>query len=245
MTTSKVVESWFKMQDKKKKFMVLDVEGQATCQPYDIGYIIGDKEGNVKRRRSFALLEFMPINAEHSKKIEVCKLMTSVNHEAILLDKNQIKWKKVTREQFIKIFFQDIEDFDIGEIWAANVKFDKGSLSRLLTNEEYGFLCKKVEFMDILEAITQTRLLTQKYLKFCKENKFLTDKGNFQYKVEVVYRYLTNNVNFVEEHTGLSDVMVEYDILRVAMKSGKKYREKLQSPIWKILKDFAIEKGVI
>jgi hypothetical protein len=68
LATLKVAESWFNMQDKRKKFMVLDVEGQATCQPYDIGYIIGDKEGNVKRRRSFALLEFMPINAEHSKK---------------------------------------------------------------------------------------------------------------------------------------------------------------------------------
>ena len=233
------------MQNKKKKFMVLDVEGQATCQPYDIGYIIGDKEGNIKRRRSFALLEYMPINAEHAKKNDVCRLMTGINHEAILLDKNQVKWKKVTKEQFVKIFFQDIQDFDIDEIWAANVKFDKGSLSRLLTNEEFGILCKKVEFMDILEAITQTKLLTQKYLKFCKENGFLTDKGNFQYKVEVVYRYLTNNINFVEEHTGLSDVMVEYDILRTAMKSGKKYREKLKSPIWKILKDFAIEKGVI
>ena len=104
LTTSKVVEKRLIVQDKKKKFMVLDVEGQATCQPYDIGYIIGDKEGNIKRRRSFALLEFMPINAEHAKKIDICKLMTSINHESILLDKNQVKWKKVTREQFIKIF---------------------------------------------------------------------------------------------------------------------------------------------
>ena len=87
-------------------------------------------------------------------------------------------------------------------------------------------------------------IFVSQQISYLRVGRWLKRKAR-QYKVEVIYRYLTNNIGFVEEHTGLSDVMVEYDILRTAMKSGKKYREKLKSPIWKILKDFAIEKGVI
>ena len=30
-----------------KKFIVLDIEGMSNCRPYNVGYIVGDKKGNI------------------------------------------------------------------------------------------------------------------------------------------------------------------------------------------------------
>ena len=34
---------------------------------------------------------------------------------------------------------------------------------------------------------------------------------------EILYRYLTNNVDFVESHTGLEDVMIEKEIFKACL----------------------------
>ena len=64
-----------------------------------------------------------------------------------------------------------------------------------------------------------------------------------QTKAEVVYKYLTNNLDFEEEHTGLSDVLIEYRILLTALKTHKKINWK-PCPAWKLLKTYADEKGI-
>ena len=71
----------------------------------------------------------------------------------------------------------------------------------------------------------------------------MTEKGNIQTKAEVVYRYLTGNVEFVEEHTGLADVMVEKEILVSAYKTRKKIHGEVVVP-WKRLRDFCEENSI-
>ena len=62
-------------------------------------------------------------------------------------------------------------------------------------------------------------------------------------KAEVVYKYLTNDLDFVEEHTGLADVYIEYNILLTAYKTHcKMYTKPCQA--WKILREFCTEKGI-
>ena len=36
----------------KERFIVLDVEGQQTCRPYNVGYIIADRYGKIYKKRS-------------------------------------------------------------------------------------------------------------------------------------------------------------------------------------------------
>ena len=62
----------------------------------------------------------------------------------------------------------------------------------------------------------------EKFIDFCIENNFLTERGYIQTKAETVHRYLTNNLTFEEEHTGLSDVLIEYQILLSAFSTHKK-----------------------
>ena len=85
--------------------------------------------------------------------------------------------------------------------------------------------------------------MSKSYIEFCKGHGFMTEKGNVQTKAEVVYKYLTNNLDFEEEHTGLADVLIEYRILLTALKAHKKIDWK-PCPAWKLLKTYADEKGI-
>jgi hypothetical protein len=99
------------------------------------------------------------------------------------------------------------------------------------------------DWLDIWSAIVMTKCLSKKYVKFCKENGFMTEKGNCKTSAEVVYAYLTNNTNFVEEHTGLSDAKIEYDILIMAKKTKKKIDGTVANP-WKLVKNFCEINGL-
>ena len=48
----------------------------------------------------------------------------------------------------------------------------------------------------------------KQYSEFCHENGFITKNGQKQFTAEVLYRFLTNDVDFVESHTGLEDVLI-------------------------------------
>ena len=52
-------------------------------------------------------------------------------------------------------------------------------------------------------------------------------EGRPQLKAETLYRYMTNNKNFVESHTGLEDVMIEKEIFKRCMSYHKPMRKKL------------------
>ena len=69
--------------NKKKRIMILDVEGLSTCRPYNIGWIIGDKHGNIYSEESMAIL---PCIWENLKNCLHAKEMTHKNVEEILSD---------------------------------------------------------------------------------------------------------------------------------------------------------------
>ena len=49
-------------------------------------------------------------------------------------------------------------------------------------------------------------------------------------KAEIVYRYLTGDLSFIEDHTGLNDCRIEYEILLAAINSGKQIDRGLKTP---------------
>lgn len=237
---------FFTMQNEKKigkAFMVLDVEGMSICRPYNIGYLICDKFGNIFLERSFAVL---PCIWENLQNCLQAKEMTHKNIEEILSDiENTTKRKYVYNsiEEVKKLILSDCIKYHIKEIWAYNCAFDKGSLRRLFA-DDWEMLDNLVTFYDIIPAIVHTTLLSKKYVKWCNENKFITKKGNVMTKAEIVYKYLTGDNNFVEEHTGLNDCRIEYYILLTAINSGKKIDRSEKRPAWKVFKEFCAVEGI-
>ena len=63
---------------------------------------------------------------------------------------------------------------------------------------------------------------SRNYLRYCAKRHFLTDSGNPKSSAEIVYRYLSSNDDFIEEHTALSDCEIEADILLAAIARKKR-----------------------
>lgn len=218
----------------KKKFVVLDVEGSCICRPYNVGYAVTDKDGNIYHSRSVAIHPCIMENLQR-KALVNCEELTHKNIEEIESDTLRKYEHYLSIEEFFEVFKNDMEKFGIKTIWAYNVTFDKGRMKALFENHlEY---MNNFEWLDIMTAILFTKLLKKKYIKFCRKNGFVTEKGNIQTKAEVVYKYLTGNIDFKEEHTGLADVMIEKEILTSAYKTKQKIHGEVVVP-WKRIRDF-------
>ena len=68
--------------------------------------------------------------------------------------------------------------------------------------------------MDLLDLqmAKNTIVKEEGYKNFCIEHGFVTKKGNLRYTAEIIYRFITGNTEFIEEHTGLADALIEKEI---------------------------------
>lgn len=212
-----------------KNIIVLDVEGMSGKRPYNIGFLVADLKGHIYEEYSFAIMPAIWENLETAiKTVQIApKEMTHKNIQEILQNNKKYQW--ATIEDFITKINEVIAKYNIKEIWAYNCIFDKTAVSKLCN--------LNVVWLDIWSAIVMTKCLTRKYVKFCRKHGFITEKGNCKTSAEVVYAYLTNDEDFEEEHTGLSDCHIEYEILLTAKKTKKKIDGTLTQP-WKLVKQF-------
>ena len=232
-----------------KNFIVLDVEGYSTCKPYNIGYIVGNKRGEILEKKSYALMPCVWDNLEYKYRtanVEGLKGAHEMAHNNIkeILCVDDKKYNKLfDNNKFFGDFLTDITKYEVKRIWAYNCTFDRGALERLFNEQQSQIVNNLVTFCDIIPAILHTKLLNEDYINWCKENNFLTAKGNVQTKAEVVYRYLTGNLEFVEEHTGLADCMIEYQILLEAMKTSNNVKYA-PCQAWKVIQKFCESEGI-
>ena len=224
--------------NKRKKFIVLDVEGYSNTRPYNVGFIVADKYGTIYEKYNFAFTACIMENIRITSDVAI---MTKVNIEEILTDEYEQKYKKIAINDFIKLFTSTINKYKITQIFAYNVSFDKYSIKRLIGEDIFNSL--NIEWCDIISGIVQTRLLTKKYVQFAQKNGFMTEKNHIMTKAEVVYKYLTNCMDFVEEHTGLADALIEYQILLSVFAQRKKVNF---APIcaWRIIDKFIKENNL-
>ena len=101
-------------------------------------------------------------------------------------------------------------------------------------------LLNQQEFADVLKVGLTTvnrweggksipNISAMKKIKaFCEDNGFLTKHKTPrpQVKAEVLYKYITGNLDFVESHTGLEDVLIEAQILKYCFAKHKKMRKE-------------------
>ena len=132
--------------------------------------------------------------------------------EDIKNGKREVATLYAIRNQFRK----DIADYNIKIFCAHNSRFDVNAVNitqRYLTKSKYRyFFPYGVEIWDTLKMARQTLKANERYENFCYENQFLTKQGRRRYTAEIIYRFLTNNLQFVESHTGLEDVLIEKEI---------------------------------
>lgn len=199
------------------KLLVLDTETLGLLNPsvYDFGYVIYDTvDGKILLTRSYITKEiyddYDKMNtAYYAEKLPI--------YEARLADGycKKVKWSYILR-----VFKRDINKYGVDGIYAYNARFDTRAIAK--TCESLGVKTNPTSdgIIDIWKGLTDPRITqTKDYINFCKSNGFMTKhrKPRPQAKAETVYRYLTNQTDYMEEHTALEDSKIELIILLKAL----------------------------
>lgn len=206
------------------KFLVIDTETTNSIDDpfcYDVGFAVVDGTGKIYETHSYVVADIFLDN----------ELMASAYFaEKIPQYWDEIKSGKRQLRRFktIRSILRDVvQQYGIRYIVAHNASFDYRSLNytqRLLTSSKYRYFFPwGVEIWDTLKMARQVLGKDETYKQFCIDNGFTygkEDKPRCRYTAEIIHRFLTGNLDFVEEHTGLEDVMIEKDILAYCLAQG-------------------------
>lgn len=241
------------MIDKRKKYtMVFDTEttgeivtsknGHEIMQKYiyDIGYTIADKK-KIHLKRNFIVKEIF----------EDVNLMNSAYYKSkIPMYNEMIKNGEVDIIPFaeiVKIMQKDIQMYNVTAVAAYNISFDldafmqttntiypnqfqmlfrttkKGSYAPDTEQFFQKYIArKKLEIIDIWTLACQTLCNQKTFQTYYKQE---TAKGNIKSNAEIVYSYIIDN-EFIEDHTALSDSIIETEILQRIQRIHQKIETK-------------------
>lgn len=193
--------------------MILDTEttNDIDCPiMYDFSCVVADLNGNIYKELAYVVADIF-LNEE---------LMSS----AYYIDKMPSYWEDIksgkrelkTLHNIKKIINEVMKEYHITKVFAYNCRFDYLSTvltQRYITKSKYRwFFPYGTEYYDILKIARAYFKEDENYSAFCEEKGFLTKRGCKQFTAEVVYKYL-NDETFIEEHKGLEDCKIEYEIL--------------------------------
>ena len=126
--------------------------------------------------------------------------------------------RMLRRWSTIRAIVRDLmAQYDIDTVVAHNARFDYSSTAttqRYLTCSKWRyFFPYGTKFVCTLKMSREVFGKDEDYIAFCEKHNYLTKQNKPRLTAEIVYRYLTNDNDFVESHTGLEDVEIETKIL--------------------------------
>lgn len=205
----------------KRYFMVLDTETLGDLC-FDFGFTIIDRKGNEYTRGSYVVREIVEEPEAFNAFTDRFMGGEKIARYYFNLFMNNGKYRVVSFE-FLRDVLNEVVSKYKPTICAYNAKFDSDHLD--MTAQWFGydrFFEHNVKWLDLWGIALGMFCKSRNYLRYCAERHFLTDSGNPKSSAEVVYRYLTGNDNFIEEHTALADCEIEADILLAAIARKKR-----------------------
>ena len=194
--------------------LILDTETISLDKPfvYDLGYTIADADGNIIAKKSYIITQIW-----NNKELFATSYYAA--KKPLYISRLKSKYsKKVSWGNAMRYLANDIKKYGVTEIFAYNSKFDTRALNFMCAWYKVVNGLGGVQIKDIMKYIAPITE-TEDYKNFCEINGYMTAHKipQCQKKAETLYRYLTKNVDFTEEHTGLEDSLIELEILMVAL----------------------------
>lgn len=198
------------------KIMIFDTETTSLDKPfcYNIGYTIIDTD------------TYEPV-VDRDYVVEQVWHNLPLFSSAYYADKRPIYIQRMRARQTVMDKFgyicrqmiRDIKQYGIEHAYAYNSPFDE---------KVFNFNCDwykcsnpfdTVQIHDIRGYVHQF-VINNDYKTYCEEHELFTESGNYSTTAEAVYRYISGNDDFDEEHTALSDSKIETEILLYTMSLG-------------------------
>lgn len=243
-----------KIDRRKNYYIVLDTEGlglndfkkkiYGRQRSYDVGYVIIDKKGNIVKHFNCLTKEIF----DDSELME-----TAYFYNKVPLYEEMLNNKEITKRLFINIIRElkrDLKKFKIKGIFAYNCNYD---IVALVETAQYTIKnCPKLTFTKtkkrkwkpqhekFLQKLLNTKvefydIWTMACMTLCQQKTFLanakiTKKGNIITNAETVYNYITDQTDFIEDHTAYSDACIEAEILARIFANGCKPQKQIYFP---------------
>lgn len=217
------------MDKRKTYYLTIDTETAGTLESplvYDIGGTIHDKKGNVEETFSYTITDIFT---------------TDLMETAYYYDKVPQYWKDIANGLRTMITFKGAKykiaklckKYNVKAIIAHNAYFDykalRNTMEYLSDGTEKYFLPYGIPIWDTLKMARDTIGKSKTYIHFCEKNDFLTKYGKPRLTAEVLYRYIVQNTDFIESHTGLEDTLIEKEIFVKCIS----YHKKMTKTLWK------------
>lgn len=200
--------------------MIFDTETTSINKPfcYNIGYTIFDTETEeISLKEDFVIEQVW-----HNPML----FTTAYYADKRPIYVNRMKGRTVKLEKFGYVtqrMARLIKEFDIAYAYAYNSRFDE---------KVFDFNCDwfkvinpfdNVEVLDIRGLVHNKIAFTDDFKAFCEEHEQFTEKGNYSTTAETLFRYITKDKDFEEEHTALADAIIETEILKHCIHLGLEY----------------------
>ena len=218
------------MIDKRKSYyLTIDTETANSLEDpmmYDIGGAIHDKCGNVEETFSFIIYDVFCADrklfdtAYYAEKRPMYEAQIAAGTRKI-----------VSIYTARKHVAELCKKYNVKAIIAHNARFDykstNGTLRYVTKSKMRFFLPYGIPVWDTLKMAQDTICKQKTYIRWCAEHGYLQKNGKVRATAEILYRYITQDNDFIEEHTGLEDVLIEKEIFAKCMAQHKPMRKSV------------------
>ena len=216
--------------DKRRNYyLTIDTETANTIEDpmmYDLGGAIHDKNGRVYETFSFVIYDVFCADRE--------LFNTAYYAEKRPMYEAQIAngTRKIVSIYTARKYVADLcKKYNVKAIIAHNARFDYRSTNYTLRyvtkSKSRYFLPYGIPMWDTLKMAQDTICKQPTYQKWCNVNGYCMKNGKPRATAEILYRYITQNTDFIEDHTGLEDVLIEKEIFVRCMAQHKKMRKNV------------------
>lgn len=214
--------------------LVIDTETANSVEqplPYDVGYaIVNTETGEIYTEKSFVVAEIF-FDDELMKGAYFADKIPQY-WEDIKAKKRVVKSICSIRREIKK----DMQTYSVSKVGAYNMGFDnratKNDVRFISGSMVRWFFPFGTEFFCIWNMACTSILNTADYVRFALNNGFVSEHNNIQTSAEIAYRFLKNDIDFSESHTGLEDVKIEIEIMLAVLRSNMEYSDRIYSACW-------------
>lgn len=218
-----------KIDRRKTYYLTVDTEtanGLDDALVYDLGYAIHDKYGNVYEANSLVIAD---IYCGERNLMKTAYYANKLPKYEVALKAGDRKMVSLLTAR--KMIHEICAKYNVKAVIAHNSRFDLNALNRTIryiTKSKYRyFFPYGVEIYDS-QKMAETTICKQKtYVRFCEENGYVRKNGKPRATAEILYRYITGQHDFTEEHQGLDDVLIEIEISAKCFAQHKPMRKLL------------------
>ena len=204
------------------KIIVIDTETTNLEKPfcYNIGYVIFDTEaGEILVKKDFVVEQVWHNNMLFSTAYYA-------NKREIYVERMRARKCRMDKFGYItQTMYRDIKEHDVQHGFAYNAPFDV---------KVFDFNCDwfkcinpldTIQMHDIRGHVHKKIAFSESYQKYCNDHGLYTESGNYSTTAEAVFRYISNEDEFIEEHTALADSLIELEILRYCINLGCEWEQ--------------------